>query len=79
MCLATTTTAAAAGAGFGAEAGAPPATAPSPSARFVLLKGYDERGLIWYTNYDSAKGRQLEQCSRAALAFWWEPLQRQVS
>lgn len=48
------------------------------SARYVLLKGYDERGFVWYTNYDSAKGKQLEENPRASIAFWWEPLQRQV-
>lgn len=47
-------------------------------ARYVLLKGYDERGFVFYTNYDSSKGRQLEENQAAALAFWWEPLQRQV-
>jgi pyridoxine/pyridoxamine 5'-phosphate oxidase len=99
----------------------------SPSVRYVLLKGYDERGFVWYTNYDSFKvggwvhgvgraapndfvirmhqsmhasgaplrasitlfkarstpvaclqGKQLDENPRAALAFWWEPLQRQV-
>ncbi|PRW44444.1 pyridoxine pyridoxamine 5 -phosphate oxidase chloroplastic-like [Chlorella sorokiniana] len=49
-----------------------------PSVRYVLLKGYDERGFVWYTNYDSTKGKHLEENSVAGLAFWWEPLQRQV-
>ncbi|EFN55311.1 hypothetical protein CHLNCDRAFT_134278 [Chlorella variabilis] len=48
------------------------------SVRYVLLKGFDSRGFVWYTNYDSFKGHQLEANSSAALAFWWEPLQRQV-
>lgn len=49
-----------------------------PSARFVLLKGYDERGFILYTNYRSRKGRQLSENQHAALCMYWEPLQRQV-
>ena len=50
-----------------------------PSLRMVLLKGYDERGFIFYTNYDSRKGRQLQQNGHAALCLYWEPLQRQVT
>jgi len=50
----------------------------SPSARIVLLKGLDERGFQFYTNYDSHKGTQLSQNPHAALVFWWAPLQRQV-
>ena len=46
--------------------------------RMVLLKGYDERGFIFYTNYDSRKGRQLQQSGAAAFCMYWEPLQRQV-
>ena len=42
-----------------------------PSARVVLLKGLDERGLVFYTNYDSRKGRELEENPRAALVFYW--------
>jgi len=49
-----------------------------PSLRMVLLKGYGERGFIFYTNYDSRKGRQLQQNGHAALCLYWEPLQRQV-
>ena len=49
-----------------------------PSVRMVLLKGYDERGFIFYTNYDSRKGRQLQQSGAAAFCMYWEPLQRQV-
>ena len=49
-----------------------------PSARIVLLKGVDERGLIFYTNYESRKGRELAENSNAALAFYWPELERQV-
>lgn len=49
-----------------------------PSARVVLLKGLDERGFIFYSNYDSQKGTQIAQNPSAALVFWWEPLERQV-
>jgi pyridoxamine 5'-phosphate oxidase len=49
-----------------------------PSARVVLLKGLDERGFIFYTNYDSQKGTELAQNPKAALVFWWEPLERSV-
>jgi pyridoxamine 5'-phosphate oxidase len=45
----------------------------------VLLKGYDERGFSFYTNYDSRKGRELATVGKAALCFFWEPLQRSVS
>lgn len=50
----------------------------SPSARIVLLKGVDERGFRFYTNYDSRKGVELAQNPRAALVFWWAPLERQI-
>ena len=50
-----------------------------PCARTVLLKGLDMRGFHFYTNYHSRKGRELEHNSRAALAFLWAPLQRQVT
>lgn len=50
----------------------------SPSARIVLLKGVDERGFRFYTNYDSRKGTELAQNPHAALTFWWGPLERQV-
>jgi len=50
----------------------------TPSARTVLLKGVDERGFQFYTNYDSRKGRELSQNPHAALVFWWPPLERQV-
>jgi pyridoxamine 5'-phosphate oxidase len=49
-----------------------------PSVRMVLLKGYDERGFVFYTNYSSRKGRELEANPRAALLFYWDPLGRQV-
>jgi pyridoxamine 5'-phosphate oxidase len=49
-----------------------------PSARIVLLKGCDERGLVFYTNYDSRKGRELAANPRAALVFYWAVLDRQV-
>lgn len=50
-----------------------------PSLRMVLLKGYDERGFIFYTNYDSRKGRQLQETGFAALCMYWEKLQKQVA
>jgi pyridoxamine 5'-phosphate oxidase len=49
-----------------------------PDARTVLLKGVDEHGFVFYTNLDSAKGRQLRDNPRAALLFHWKSLQRQV-
>jgi pyridoxamine 5'-phosphate oxidase len=49
-----------------------------PSVRFVLLKGIDERGVEFYTNYESRKGRELAANPHAALAVLWKPLQRQV-
>ena len=49
-----------------------------PSVRFVLLKGIDERGVEFFTNYESRKGRELAPNPRAALAILWKPLQRQV-
>ncbi len=49
-----------------------------PSARTVLLKGLDERGFIFFTNYDSRKGRELAQNPNAALVFYWQELERQV-
>jgi pyridoxamine 5'-phosphate oxidase len=49
-----------------------------PSVRIVLLKGYDARGLVFYTDYTSRKGRELEANPRAALCFWWGELERQV-
>lgn len=49
-----------------------------PSARTVLLKGYDRRGFTFYTNYDSRKGHDLAGNPRATLVFPWYQLQRQV-
>jgi pyridoxamine 5'-phosphate oxidase len=49
-----------------------------PSARIVLLKGFDETGFVFYTNYSSHKGQQLATNSAAALVFWWANLERQV-
>jgi pyridoxamine 5'-phosphate oxidase len=49
-----------------------------PSARIVLLKGYDEKGFVFFTNYESAKGRQIEQQPFASLLFFWKELERQV-
>lgn len=50
----------------------------TPSARVVLLKQFDVRGFTFYTNYDSRKGRELAANPRAALCFFWQPLERQV-
>ena len=50
----------------------------APSARMVLLKGVDDRGLVFFTNYSSRMGAELEQNPRAALLFHWQPLGRQV-
>ena len=49
-----------------------------PSARVLLLKGYDERGFVFFTNYDSRKGRELAANPQAALLFFWPELERQV-
>ena len=49
-----------------------------PSARVVLLKGLDQRGFIFYTNYNSRKGRELEDNPEAALVFYWRDQERQV-
>lgn len=49
-----------------------------PSTRVVLIKGYDARGLVWYTNYRSRKGRELEGNPYAALQFHWVELERVV-
>jgi pyridoxamine 5'-phosphate oxidase len=50
----------------------------TPSARIVVLRGFDERGFIFYTNYESQKGRELAENPRAALVFHWAELERQV-
>jgi pyridoxamine 5'-phosphate oxidase len=49
-----------------------------PSARMVLLKGFDQRGFVFYTNYNSRKGRELETNPHAALVLFWQPLERQI-
>jgi pyridoxamine 5'-phosphate oxidase len=66
--------------GYDAEAMALATATPdgAPSARMVLLKGLDERGLVFFTNYSSRKGRELEDNGRAALLFHWPAVGRQV-
>jgi pyridoxamine 5'-phosphate oxidase len=49
-----------------------------PSVRFVLLKGADEQGFLFYSGYESRKGRELQTNPRAALCFYWHELGRQV-
>ena len=49
-----------------------------PAARIVLLKGFDERGFVFFTNYESRKGRDLAENPRAALNFHWPWLERQI-
>ncbi len=49
-----------------------------PSARTVLLKGYDQRGFVFYTNYEGRKARELETNPICALLFYWGELERQV-
>ena len=49
-----------------------------PSTRVVLIKGFDERGIVWYTNYESRKGRELAVQPYAALQFHWVELERVV-
>jgi len=50
----------------------------NPSARIVLLKDFDENGFVFYTNYESKKGRELAENPTAALVFFWPELERQV-
>lgn len=50
----------------------------TPSARMVLLKGFDERGFVFFTNYEGRKSRELGQNPAAALLFFWSALERQV-
>ncbi len=50
----------------------------NPAARTVLLKGVDARGFVFFTNYESAKARELTSHPRACLLFFWGPLERQV-
>ena len=49
-----------------------------PSVRMVLLKGFDARGFVFFTGYESRKGQELAENPRAALLFYWDPLGRQV-
>ncbi len=49
-----------------------------PSARMVVLRGFDERGFVFYTDYDSQKGRELAENPNAALVFYWRELDRQI-
>ena len=50
----------------------------TPSARMVMLRDYDERGFVFYTNYESPKGKQLAENARAELLFYWGKLNRQI-
>jgi pyridoxamine 5'-phosphate oxidase len=71
----------AAAAGIEEPAAAALATADAagrPSLRFVLVRGIDERGARFFTNYESRKARELAANPRAALTLYWQPLQRQV-
>lgn len=49
-----------------------------PSIRMVLLKKYDERGFVFFTNFESRKGREIEENPRASLLFYWDKLERQI-
>jgi pyridoxamine 5'-phosphate oxidase len=49
-----------------------------PSARIVLLKGYDERGFVFFTDYRSQKGTELDENPQASLVFYWAELERQI-
>ncbi len=49
-----------------------------PSSRMVLLKGFDESGFTFFTNYESRKARELEANPYASLVFWWQAVERQV-
>jgi pyridoxamine 5'-phosphate oxidase len=49
-----------------------------PSARIVLLKDFDTRGFVFYTNYNSHKGQELAENPQASLVFWWAELERQI-
>ena len=49
-----------------------------PSARIVLLKGFDEQGFVFFTNYESRKGQELSAQPRGSLLFFWQMLERQV-
>ena len=52
--------------------------AGAPSSRMVLLKGFDARGFVFYTNYESRKGGEIAANGRAAMLFFWSELHRQV-
>jgi len=49
-----------------------------PSARMVLMRGHDQRGFMFYSNYESRKGSELEANPFASLVFYWQPMQRQI-
>eukprot|EP01133_Synstelium_polycarpum_P010146 gene10146-11823_t len=49
-----------------------------PSARIVLLKGFDQQGFVFFTNYDSVKGKEIAENPQASLVFFWPELERQV-
>jgi pyridoxamine 5'-phosphate oxidase len=49
-----------------------------PSARMVLLKGFDDQGFVFFTNYDSRKGQEISKNHRVALVLYWKELERQV-
>lgn len=49
-----------------------------PSARMVLLKDFDSRGFVWYTNYNSRKSHELDSNKHAAITFWWGDLERSI-
>jgi len=49
-----------------------------PSARIVLLKGYDDNGFVFFTNYNSRKGHELQDNNKACLVFFWKELERQI-
>jgi pyridoxamine 5'-phosphate oxidase len=49
-----------------------------PSARVILVRGFDDRGFVFYTNYQGRKGREIEANPFASLLFFWQPLERQV-
>ena len=44
----------------------------------VLLKGFDKSGFVWYTNYESRKGQEIEMNPFGALTFWWGPLEKSI-
>lgn len=50
----------------------------APSVRMVLLKSFDRRGFVFFTNYESRKGKELAANARASLLFWWDRMERQV-